>query len=512
MKETLDEYLTNMIKKSNSYVKINDPKEIKAIYEEFISFFDVSEVEIWNYDTNSKQSTLLIDNSKVLTITTGLSYKAMTAKTAIYSNHVISDKDYNASEDNSHNYKIKSMFVCPIYEHDRLIGLINLYRNISNKKSFTSKDITNINFSAPILSKMLQKILINSDESIQLLQNKKTKKSTKYLSKTTIKQVPTNTKSTIELEIIQKLTEEKKQLENEKQQLQDEKKELIKTLEINKNTLLKVQNSLQTLTSDSQSYEEKITKLKDKNLELEMKNEKILANNEYLKSRHTFLEKILSEKDESSKLNELVRKIYLANQDNETLMTLFELALFIQDFTKIPTIVEESVKKSKITSLLLNMSTFKNNTMNNEKHNITIVLKKILNNCNTILQPTNHKLKVHINNKMPISLVFNARLVESIITRFIIKVPNFLKKDAAINMTVDFSNKELNINLNFNIEKEKKFISLFQSNKDILYDSSQLFYKFNTKLLHSFGGAIHTSYKEDEYKFQLKVPALIIKI
>ena len=79
-------------------------------------------------------------------------------------------------------------------------------------------------------------------------------------------------------------------------------------------------------------------------------------------------------------------------------------------------------------------------------------------------------------------------------------------------MTVDFSNKELNINLNFNIEKEKKFISLFQSNKDILYDSSQLFYKFNTKLLHSFGGAIHTSYKEDEYKFQLKVPALIIKI
>jgi len=526
LNNTVDNYLKSIIKKSNSYVKTDDLKNIQGIYEDFISFFDVSIVEIWKYDANSKNATLFLDNLKVVTITGGLSSKVIASKKAVFTNHVVSEKAYEPSVDNSSDYKLKSILICPIYKQERVVAFVKLYRNIDNKKIFRSQDITNLNLFIPIISKMLECHFIDSDELRMLLQEKKTKKSIKPIAKTAKKEVVSHNHSTLESkkieelqsgkeELIKKLEAEKKilqikitteekriqQLAQEKQELFNENEALMINLQSERESTLKAEYSLQ-----------KFTELEDENRVLKMNNKKILANNEYLQSRYTFLEKALSEKDEYSKLNEYLRKIYLANEEHEALMILFELSFFIQDFSKIPVTVEESVKKSNITSLLLKMSTFKENSMNNTKYNIAMVFRQIFDNCKTVLQQSNNELIVHVNDKTPVSLVFNAHLVESILTRFIIRVARCLQKKNKIDMSVDFSKKELNITLNFTIEKETKFIDLFQSNKDLLYDKSQLPYQFNAKLLHSFGGSINTSYKKDIYKFQLKVPALIIKV
>ncbi len=241
--------------------------------------------------------------------------------------------------------------------------------------------------------------------------------------------------------------------------------------------------------------------------------QKLLINNENLTKQQLLSKKETSKQDDYSELDKTIDKIYTASQDKEILMILFELVFLIKDYKKIPNSLEESIKNSKIVSSLLNSFSLEyHKTSDNDKYVIEDFVGKIKERYKPILKSTKNQLKIEMQANMPKSLIFNARAVESIVSRLLIKATQFMTMNEFIYLTVSFIDKQLIIDLKFNIQKENKITNIFQSSKDVLCNSSQLSYQFNMKILQAHDGEIKTSFTKDKYNFILKIPAIIIKI
>jgi len=451
--ENFEEHLKIIVKNSDNYIKIYD--ELKII-------FDVSNVEIWEYNATTKILLLLASTPIEMVAELGITQEVLATKNPIFTNHVVSEKNYNMQVDNINAYKIKSMLIAPIVNNGDIVGVIRLYRKIDNKINFSSKDVSDIKQVMPILSKLVLKIDNNQ-------------------------------------------ASEEKKFEIEKKELQEEIKKYKSYMEASK-------ESIKVLTNKLNLHETKNIELQKKIVTLETDKSKLSTKFAELQRSYDFLEKVASSKDEYSKMDTILSKIYASQNDNENLMTLLEFAVFVDDFKQIPKSVEEALKSSKIVSHALDLCSFIHDEKKDKKYAIEAFVKKIQLNSQTILQERNTKLKVFIQKDTPKSLVFHAEAVESIMSRAIVRAQNFLHTDNIINLKVSFKEKQLYIELNFNIEKEKKMMKLFHGNKDIFNDKNDLFTKFNNKLLKSMSGEIYTKHEEGHYSFMLKVPAVIIKL
>ena len=275
----------------------------------------------------------------------------------------------------------------------------------------------------------------------------------------------------------------------------------------------KLEKHVKTLSDNIAVDEAAIDKLKYSILMLENENKKLLINNENLTKQQLLSKKETSKQDDYSELDKTIDKIYTASQDKEILMILFELVFLIKDYKKIPNSLEESIKNSKIVSSLLNSFSLEyHKTSDNDKYVIEDFVGKIKERYKPILKSTKNQLKIEMQANMPKSLIFNARAVESIVSRLLIKATQFMTMNEFIYLTVSFIDKQLIIDLKFNIQKENKITNIFQSSKDVLCNSSQLSYQFNMKILQAHDGEIKTSFTKDKYNFILKIPAIIIKI
>ena len=494
MCENFEEYLKNIVKNSNDYMKI---------YGEFKIIFDVSNVEIWKYDTTTNILSLLANTPIDLVPEPSITKKVLVTKNSIFTNHVVSEKKYNLQIDNINSYKIKSMLIVPILKDNEIIGLIRLYRNIDKKKNFSSKDIANVSLLMPMLSKLVLKMHLTMDDVLVLNAKVEVKpKATKKMS------VDIRNTQTLQEK---KFETEKQKFETEKQKLELEKEELEQKCKKYQLYMEESKKSIELLTNQLNLYETTNIEQQKKVLTLENDKNNLSIKFNELKRNYNLLEKVSSSKDNYSELDTLLSKIYTSQNENENFMTLLEFSILMDDFKRIPKSIEEDIQGSKIVNHILSTCPFTYDAKKEEKHEIETFLNKIQSYCQTVLEENNKKLKVFIKRDTPKSLVFPDKVVESVISRCIIKAQKFLNDDT-LHLKVSFKEKELSIELNFKIEKENKFMKFFQPGKDILNDKNDMFTKFNNKLLKPINGEIHTKHEEDNYNFLLKVPAVIIKL
>ena len=519
MKNLQQNHLVTLAKVANSYVKHANSQEMTTIYHTLENYFNVAYVEVWHYNTLQKNYQLIhaMDEDNI-SLVQSLTQEAISQNKTIFSNHVVSDKRYKQENDNPKNHKIKSMFIAPIFKNNKPLGFLRIFRDIKNKKKFTSSEVKNSLPITNVLSHLLEKKTININAI--LTENKiktspiikTTVENTKKLKVTTPENIHKEKNTLLEKENIslqeeilklqEKITQEKtqfeliiKQKETEYEKYKEEFQNHIEDL-----------NGQVYSAHQSRAEQQKSLTLSNSN------NSKLLLKIDDLNKRYQFLEKSVTNQQNSSELNDFMKKIYSFYNENEHLVILFELASYLPNNENISKKIEMTLKDLKITPTLLDIWKFDHTKQIEEKISVEVVLKKIQFYCQSIIRQKNNQLKISIKKSTPVSLIFHHKIVEHIITRYILRIQTFLNHNETLFLKVHFDDKKLFISLQFNMEKERNLMNFFKSNKDVIHDSSQLFYKLNSKLLTIINGEISIQHYKNDYTLVLKVPALIIKL
>ncbi len=140
-------------------------EEINAIAEDFLtSLLDAEFASLWFYNEeelllirerkNSQAREISLESKK------GIIYKCfMTKKGRIY-NYIASDKDYVNAIDNPDGIKIKSKIILPLFDNEKLIGIVTLYSSVKKIKKFSKADMELLETVSSFLVNILYKMHI----------------------------------------------------------------------------------------------------------------------------------------------------------------------------------------------------------------------------------------------------------------------------------------------------------------------------------------------------------------
>ena len=121
-----------------------DKYEINHIIESLlIKFTNSDTANLFLYDLDNQRLYLKKKDTSPIPMNSpeGLLGNAFLSKKPSVNNYPISDKYYVADVDNSENIKLKCQIIVPILDHDELIGIIRVSRDIYHNKQYTKKDI-----------------------------------------------------------------------------------------------------------------------------------------------------------------------------------------------------------------------------------------------------------------------------------------------------------------------------------------------------------------------------------
>jgi len=114
---------------------------------------------------------------------------------------------------------------------------------------------------------------------------------------------------------------------------------------------------------------------------------------------------------------------------------------------------------------------------------------------------------------MPVSLVFDAPKIQSILLHLLTDLYQFVDYEKTINLNFNFKNKLLYIEIGgFVYQKNSLFQSMFKEKKIGGDEKNRIGLQLSKKLIIRLKGAIEYLYENEYYKFILTVPAQVIKM
>lgn len=432
----------------------------ETIFEELENFFDASSVEIWQYNSETKKALFLKETSVQIDILNGKTAKSIMTRSSLFSNHAISSKLYTQTEDNPFDYNIKSLMITPLEKDKQILGFIRVFINVGKRKNFTRQDVKNLELCENI--------------ALDFLQSLSTKKQVEKQEQREVKE-----NQNLKVEIVslkEKLLQYEKELEEQKQIISQSNKDIEKQVHLNKKI----------------KYELNQTK---KEYEL-------------LKKAQPAQKNFIPSAD-SPKIDNFLQKIYMNFLENQDLMSFVESIYFLNNDIPIPSLLNNKIKNSTVMQSLLEVCEFEKPSYK-ERHVIETLLSHLKDFIAEELKI--YKLEIYALEGTPPSLFFNLKIAQSILLRFIINVSHHINLEKALEIKASYSDKILHIEVIFTKKNKKNKFTLFNTKKDDIYNSEQLIYQVNEKMLKSIDANIETSQEEDIYKFSLIMPAYIIKL
>jgi len=382
IEEDIQTNLKMIVNSLNSYVKSNHFQHILDIEECLKSFFYAQVVKFWYYDEKTSILTLL-DTKKSFTqsLSKSLTQQAINKKSSIISNHITSDKYYNQDIDNPLDLKIKALLIFPIMKSNKVIGILRIWRDVKQKKSFIKKDEINLKLFSPLFLGILESQSISKEKLLQLLETnqgntdkqqpvKKNITEKKETSNENIQNIVLKTGNSDKEENDLKSLKVKERLKTKKQKinhLQEEIKineqtylENIKKLKNDLKNAQKEQKELESLSVTLYENSQKQTKELKEQIELlnrdnkallqDIKNIKESSSLQSIKQRK--LEQSLSRQSQSLNIDEniefILQKVDHTFEKNEYAYILFELIVYLLHSKKGLSYMNESIKKSKL--------------------------------------------------------------------------------------------------------------------------------------------------------------------
>ena len=535
-----------MTKSLTHYVESNDFKHILEIENYLKEFFVAQSVKFWFYDEKNQVLTPLDnENSKPIPLDSSLTKQVITTMSSILDNHITSNKYYVQSIDNPLNVKLKSLLVFPIVKANKVIGVLRVFRGLKERKSFIKKDETTLETFLPLLLDIMAYKTIDKEKIVQILNENDKNKSTKIrVKKDTIKKSISHAstkvdKDTQELQQIKEtlallekeksddmngLIEEVKSYKDNDVILNNNIEDIKVELEESKVKYEQLESSSLELYTESQEYKKQIDTL-TKHIELLNSENKALKNDvkeakesgssqsiKDLKSAQS-----LSLQQKSSNIDDNMECIlqYVDNSfaDNEYTYILFELIVYALYSKKGIAYIEESIRKSKLVPYIIDGYYFKGDLeVHNEKRRISDLVKHIERYEKNIFSNV-FKLKVTIDKKMPVSLVFDTIKIQSVILHLLTDLYQFADHTKEINVNLLFKKKFLNIEIGGSIhQKNSLFKSMFKQTKLGGDEKDRMGLQLSKKIAERLKGEINYIYEEEYYKFIFTVPAQVIKM
>ena len=124
----------------NAYIKTKAMDKIDILEHKLKLIADVDSVKLYQINKN-KELVDFVDtpNNVNILISSGLLNEAIKSKKIIFENHLTSNKYYTPSIDNPLDIKVKSLFIFPVYDKEKVIGVALFYRLVGNRKVFNVK-------------------------------------------------------------------------------------------------------------------------------------------------------------------------------------------------------------------------------------------------------------------------------------------------------------------------------------------------------------------------------------
>jgi len=504
----------NVIQKIKNEVNLYKKREVKDIrkIEEICNLlqglFKASYIEFYSYSENSQVFKLFKDESKSIeNPLSGVSKQAIFHKKCTFSNHIISDSNYNVVYDNQNNYDIRAIFVSPLYDGTKMKGLIRIYKTKSDKNQFIQKDVKLFEKLQSILVELLifsferkveHKVVKQMKPKMNSLTQEESKSKVNYKKIIAEKDEENQKFKTIYTEIkikIKNIETENEQLKIRLNELQEREKEQESKLKKRSGELIQLNEKL---SEDGMKYTSEKDKSKNYRLQLEE-----------LRNKNVILETKYSKKSVYEKLDNFKNSLYSGLKEFEHTVTFIESLFYLDSFSNLSKNIESNMTKSLLAKLIIAESPIKIDTQRDLKCNIKLFSESLIHDYQSFFGSEN-LITVRLESNMPKILYFQYLEAKSILIRFLLELSKNSSKDILkANLNIKFENNMLIMIVWSDVKQDisNNLKNIFKQNGSQIYNPNTLSYIFTQKLAKKLNFIIKTDIKEDRYIFMLKIPA-----
>ncbi|GEM_PF-2851636 len=141
----------------NHYATSKKCEYVSKIESSLQVYFESIDVSFWLYNKRTMQLLELCEeDNDALSIDDSLVETVIKNKKITIESHITSNKYYNPSIDNPHNLKVKSLILFPLFQNKELLGVVKVWRGMTQHKNFTKKDEASLEFFKPLFLYIFQ--------------------------------------------------------------------------------------------------------------------------------------------------------------------------------------------------------------------------------------------------------------------------------------------------------------------------------------------------------------------
>ncbi len=199
--------------------------------------------------------------------------------------------------------------------------------------------------------------------------------------------------------------------------------------------------------------------------------------------------------------------------DNQYAYLMFELLLYATNFPKNIATIEETLRSSKLLSVLSENHFGKLEIkIQEEKFLISDFVKKIQSYQKSIFIDRT-KIVIGIVDEVPVSLVFDAPKLQSVMFHILVDLYQFIVSLEPINIKIGYHNKILSIEIIATIEQKNGLLSsIFKQTKTDKNHKDQFAMLWCQKLIAKMRGKLENEINGSIYHIKITLPSQIIKM
>lgn len=514
----------------NDYVGSNDLKYIEKIEKQFESLFNAEAVKLWKYDDKNETLHLIESTDQdPVSLVPSLTKQSITERSSVISNHSTSDKYYAPEIDNPLALKVKALMIFPIINGKEVVGVLRIWRGLKQKKVFTKQDENRLQSFVPLLIKLIACEKMTKEEIMALAgQTAESEIPSKSMSAVTPKTNHESSGVSTEIAALKKKydqgLEELRSYQKSEAVYKTEIDTSHKELKKSKERCKELETSALERSSEIQAYQSQLKELAtqleilkedNEHLKHELKEAKKSVNTQSIKELKLEKSLISSKKlgDIDHNIEFILDEVNHLFEKNEYSYILFELLVFSLHSKKGMEEIEELLRKTKIVPEIIEGYYFNGNLMvNNEKCVIQDFVKHIEKYTNKTFSEMS-KLNITVAKEVPLSLVFDAPKIQSILLHLLLDMYQSSDYSKPINIHFGFKNKLLTIEIGSTFyQKNSLFKSMLKQMKLTENEKERQGLQLSLKLIKRLNGKIESIYEDEYYKFVFSVPSQVIKI
>jgi tropomyosin len=522
----------------NHYIETHDTaclKEITALLEKYL---ETDKVELWSYHDGTL--TALEDENKKISLSDGLTQRAIFEKTPQTENHIKSAKNINLTIDNPYNLNAKALLVYPVMNGTDVIGVIKLFMFVGNHRSFTKHkahtlesfktyfyhlfsqkpiDISQLHDKEKTVNTEPQKRSdeksTESGQELQILKKKYSKlfETSKKNLKTYEKAIQSYKKREEQYAAaINKLQEELNTLKEERTDDQNIIKSLRSKVQDDekryKRNLKKYKEILQNTEKQEQSYQKKILQLETV---IERYQRKESTSAEQKKEETIPVMKVESPTEEITEKETaemIIQKTASHINTKQNMRILFDLTLFAASSAKSAATMEKVLDSTQFIKKLIDKHSLKHSIpIKKYRHDVEQTVEMIYSYQESIFDDRlNIQIRKH--KDVPGYLYCDPIKIQHIVMYLLIDLFDITDKKQPVYIDMRYEKKVLTFKIKAKIDPEKKAEQpRFKKGGIFKSDDPRLCLKFAQKLTKYLNAEIDSSEQEEGYTHLFRISA-----